>query len=166
MRYPIWFPYPKCWFQALLLGLSVIPIAFTISALSGMGVISFSLLPHDRMEIWTAVLGAMISLIAPVFILSHIHQFLWGKSNPKFPKLIPSLTSLAAGIWDWLVLLGCAVFAALLILGLPFNRTYNGLSDTQLNLMMMTWFISSAYCYHIRFLIARLFLSKKRNIYK
>lgn len=162
MSYPKWFPRPKSWLQALVLMISMIPIMLIMR----ITIVPFNFLaslfiqePSYRAFTWLAITGVLI----PIFLLSHVHQWLWGERNPKFPKWIPSLRSLGEGAYSWLVLFLCLAIALSSTVTLHPNNYYQleEQLEREAKIFFFSFIVISAYAYHLKSLISAKFQAKR-----
>jgi len=115
--------------------------------------------PSYRAFIWLAITGVLI----PIFLLSHVHQWLWGERNPKFPKWIPSLRSLGEGAYSWLVLFLCLAIALSSTVTLHPNNYYQleEQLEREAKIFFFSFIVISAYAYHLKSLIGAKFQAKR-----
>lgn len=170
MKYPVWFPYPSCWFKTLILSIFLSLVVFLIRVV---GRISFSAISlstvfvKDSDPMAWVVLGWLIILgfILPIFLFAHLHQFLWSDRNPKLPAWMPNWFSLGEGLWAWEVTIMGFIIGLLMIeefSGGPLKKAiYYGIeptiTETQAKIGLISWYFTSAYLYHMRLLLGRLF---------
>ncbi|MGL5874213.1 MAG: hypothetical protein ACRC2R_17900 [Xenococcaceae cyanobacterium] len=159
MRYPLYFPFPSCWLKALILTVSLIPLTifFRLFGKSTLyALVIFSERSGWQFLTWFAIVGCIV----PIFILGHIYQFLWGEPPRKLPKWIPSPKSWVEGLWMWIVGI---IAIAIPVLGFlawhDFNPPYP-LSDREGQILTIAFLVVSAYLYHVRVLVKRIFSQK------
>jgi hypothetical protein len=142
--------------------ISIVPIVFVMKTTIAPFNFFTSLFieePSHRAFTWLGITGVLI----PIFLLSHVHQFLWGERNLKFPKWIPSLRSLGEGAYSWLVLFLCFAMSFSYAVNLQPN-SYQQVEE-QIEQEAKTFFFSfmliSAYAYHLKSLIGAKFQAKR-----
>lgn len=161
MKYPIWFPYPKSWLRTIILLLSLAVIVFLIRVVGRITITSLStsalFIDDPNFLDWAFLVWLIFTLIVlPIFIWSHINQFLWSDPNPKLPKWIPNWESLGEGIWSWGVSIVGIVIGFLMIEEFyPSDLSSQELSEAGKNVVAVSWLFTSAYLYHFRWLIAQ-----------
>jgi hypothetical protein len=152
MLYPYWFPFPSCWLKALILEVSLIPLRIILSIVGESAFNALEVGWHSdpwRFWMWIVIAG----VIAPIFVLGHIYQWLWGEPNRHLPKWMPSLKSWLEGLWSWFV---CLITLAILLVVMFI--WYDGylpktLSDEEANFLGIGFLIMAAYFYHFRVLM-------------
>jgi hypothetical protein len=168
MRYPNWFPRPKSWLQAIVLLLSLIPIVFAIMGISLVATPTLLFAEHPIFNYFIVAI-AIAFLVIPLWIFAHIHQFLWGEPNQKFPKWIPSLRSWGEAIFAAVMI----ITSALLILlkgyihleatGEATDERWEQYISDNTDKMTIALAILSAYGYHLKYLIAKRFQPKQTS---
>jgi hypothetical protein len=159
MRYPLWFPFPSCWLKALILEVSLIPLSIILRVVGESAFNALEVAWHDdRWRFWMWI--AIAACLTPIFVLSHIHQFLWGEPLRSLPKWFPSPRSWIEGVWMWLVCLVAftiPLFAFLTRYDLKIP-VYLSPSEQELmsNFMSIGFFIVSAYLYHLRAILQKM----------
>jgi hypothetical protein len=114
-RWPVWFPYPSSWLRtfALLVWMAVIlRIAGFWSVVLG-GVLA-AITAHLGLALSILGLGLLVSILA----YSYLHHFLFGKPVPRYPRWLPSPSSLWEGIYAPIVML--LAFVVVLLILVPF----------------------------------------------
>jgi hypothetical protein len=108
-----WFPSFRAWVSALLLLFLFAPFVFALHTVGLIGVSFLGLAPpRASWPAWVFLLA--IGLIVPVYIWGHVHQFFWGEPNPKYPRWLPSLSSLGEGLFTWIVTLAAMITAGII----------------------------------------------------
>jgi hypothetical protein len=168
MRYPHWFPFPSCWLKALILEVSLIPLHIILRMVGESFFNALEVALHSdpwRFRMWVAIAFG----ITPIFVLSHIYQFLWGSPPKSLPSWIPSPRSWIEGIWMWVVCVlafAISLFAFLTRYDLRIP-VYLSPKEQEFmsNFMVISFLIVSAYLYHLRALIQKM-LPMKVAIHK
>lgn len=165
MKYPAWFPYPMCWLKTIILCFSFV---FTVFVCRVVGRISLTTILTSAIFIkdptprdWALLAWVIfIAVLFPIFLLAHIHQFLWSDPDPKLPSWCPNWVSLGEGIWGWAVAITGVIIGWLMIEEFcPRNTVnrYGELTEVAKNIAAFSWLFTAAYLYHIRLLSARMF---------
>ena len=163
MKYPVWLPYPSCWFRALILFICMVPVGVALYAFQGFGKLSliFSLIFFENISwvFWLFCILLVLANFIPIYILANIDQFLWSEPHPKFPNWLPNPGSLIEGTFAW----GMIIFSILMTIALlcdDLNRCSADRSSSQYNHLVQVaptiWIIVTAYLYQIRYFIMRL----------
>ncbi|MEG3437306.1 hypothetical protein V0288_09260 [Pannus brasiliensis CCIBt3594] len=163
MRYPDWLPRPKSWLQAIVLTICLMPLVIAAIAMG------FVASPAVLFTEHIALILLWISLVFtfPLWIFAHIHQYLWGEPNPKFPTWIPSLKSwgesIFAAVISLLILLVMALYTYIYLEGTGGYTDYRWDQLTHANgdKLAICFIILSAYLYHLKYLIAKRFDPKR-----
>lgn len=149
MRYPSWFPRPRSWLQAIILALTIGPIAVVTRMVGEMAFNFFRVgWEPDDWRVWAWIFA---SLIPSIWILAHVHQFLWGEPDPKYPKWLPSLRSWGEGAYSGFV----AIVAIVLFAVCAFSNQsrYARPDDSRLQFAGVVFILTAAYLYHLKALI-------------
>lgn len=169
MRYPAWLPYPSCWFKAILLILSVFPLAIAYWIADRAYFVSWLAweLRYGSSDWWAWAWLVIFCLLVPIFVFGHIYQFLWGEPSKHLPWWIPSLRSWLEGLWDWWVLVTSIVtwvfFIVVFVCKLNPPR-----HPSELEQQIFCWGFPTliAYFYHFRLLTERAIrraIAKRKN---
>ncbi|MGL5872854.1 MAG: hypothetical protein ACRC2R_10885 [Xenococcaceae cyanobacterium] len=153
MRYPFWFPYPRCWLKTLILQISLIPIPMLMRMV---GESAFNALEVEfHADPWRAWSFLAIIAIAPIYYFSLINKLLWERSKRKLPWWLPSAKSWGEGIWQLAIVLLTAI--AVFIAWLAYYDFAPPIAISDLTLEIMTYgsFVILAYLYHLRLLASR-----------
>ncbi len=164
MKYPVWFPYPSCWLKTLILSFSLSFVIFLLRITGRISLRALNIVFAEDYEylVWVA-LGWLIifGVILPIFLFSHVYQFLWSDRNPRFPVWLPNWFSLGEGIWSWQVtIIGLVVGLFMIVEFSPGSSFYDidpELTKTQLKIGVISWFFTSAYLHHMRLLLGKMF---------
>lgn len=158
MRYPKVIPYPSCWLKSIVLIISVIPLAIAYWIADRAYFVSWLAweIKHDYNDWWAWAWLVIFCLLVPVFVLSHIYQFLWGYPSKHLPWWVPSRRSWLEGLWDWWVLVTSIatwlffVFVFVYKLDPPPKP-----SELESQIFCLGFPVVAAYFYHFRLLTER-----------
>ncbi|CAO5058807.1 Transmembrane protein [Microcystis aeruginosa] len=163
MSYPKWFPRPKSWLRTIVFLIAMTPVLFVVQGLT------FVLGPIHIItgNLWILGLYLILVVVIPVWMLSHVHQFLWGERNPKFPKWIPSLRSWADGIFSLTVALFIMtsiivwMFIYLEATGEVTESRLDHYTERHIGTIFIIFMITMSYAYHLKSLIGAKFQAKR-----
>lgn len=163
MQYPKWFPRPKSWLQAIALTICVTPMIVIGLAV---GFIASPAVVFNQHPILTC-LWLTLAIGFPLWVFAHIHQFLWGDPNPKFPKWLPSLKSwlesLFAAILTFFVMLLIILYVHIYleVTGEVSEYRLDRLLDDHGDKITLTLITLTAYGYHLKSFIGAKFQVKR-----
>ena len=172
MRYPFWLPYPKAYIQTIVLFVSVIPIYWVQYALFRWLNVSFTIADiwHNSRDLLATYFSLILSIaiLLPIFLLSIVHQFLWGEPMPNVPAIVPAPKSLLRGVVDWTFNVVGVIMAVSLWLDLNYEYIPRSIPHSKVMAISISWVIIVAYFYHFWFFLVRRYQRieerlKKRN---
>lgn len=163
MQYSKWFPRPKSWLKTIVFLIAMTPVILVTKILT----LLFGSIHLITENIWVLTVYLILVVVIPVWMLSHVHQFLWGEPNPKFPKWIPSLRSWSDGIFSLVVSFGimtCLVvwmFIYLEVTGEVTEYRLDNYSKQHIDKNLTIFVITMSYAYHLKSLIGAKFQAKR-----
>lgn len=100
----------------------------------------------------------VVATVVPIFVLAHIHQFLWGEPDPKLSWWMPSNKSQIQGFWDWLVCVTSLILCTCGYIALHGLSSYiqtkrfsipSEVNEQEAQLLTFFFFFVSAHLYHL-----------------
>jgi hypothetical protein len=172
--WPIWFPYPSAWLNAILLcffmaGMVVVAREFFWSCLR-------ATIKDENLKLTIFAFGLFLLFPIPAIAVSHhfIHQSLIRlmpntqiSGIENFRNFFPSLVSWWEGICGW-AFTAIALLVALMVFSLVYtdwqtlaNKSISsGTAETTAGL---AWFMTATYLYQIEYLVANRTISTSAN---
>jgi hypothetical protein len=163
MQYPKWFPRPKSWLKTIVFLIAMTPVILVTKVLT----LVFGSIHLITENIWVLTLYLILVVVIPVWMLSHVHQFLWGEPNPKFPKWIPSLRSWSDGIFSLVVSFSIMLFLVVWMFlyleatGEVTEYRLDNYSEQHMDKNLTIFVITMSYAYHLKSLIGAKFQAKR-----
>lgn len=151
--WPVWFPYPIAWLRTLML-LGVQTLLVGLVRVAGVWGVILSAIGGDANFTALSIL-ITLALLLPFILTAYLHHFLFGKSPAKWPKALPSPSSLREGGTALAVFLFAWIIDIVLILPFalecssPACENYEILINTAVGL----WILTATYLYHWDYLI-------------
>lgn len=147
--WPVWFPYPSAWFQAVISVILGVGASYAASAVLP----EVASLPSTK-AVGFRLFLALLILAAPFVLYAYVYSFFWGDAPAGWPARIPSPKSLWEGFFAFSTFSVTLWFG--LIVAIFLSRDWSlPVSQTVANISALAWLSSAAYLYQAKFFIWR-----------
>lgn len=146
--WPVWFPHPTAWLEALIVGLLLTPLSIGWFFFTVIG----ATVTNASGNLGPFFLFSSVGFFVPFVVLAYIHSFFWKTRPPKWDNRLPSPRS----IFEAFYALAATTVAGLISLSVVMFfinvRRYYTVQDYERfgSFFSIVWFVAAAYLYQIK----------------